>query len=99
MTEHTPGPWIVDGDASVRVAGGHVVYAVAGNGCLIATLDSANSSRQTANARLIAAAPDLLEALEHMSQCRPCGEDPWEDCEGGRKALAAIAKARGQADE
>ena len=47
-------------------------------------------------AHLIAAAPDLYEALEHMRWCRHCGEDSWEDCEGGRQALAALAKARGE---
>ena len=46
--------------------------------------------------RKLVAAPELAEALEHMRWCRHCGEDSWEDCEGGRQALAALAKARGE---
>lgn len=41
---------------------------------------------------------ELLEALEHMQTCRHCGEDAWADCEGGRKALAAIAKHTAKGD-
>ena len=44
-----------------------------------------------------AAAPDLLEALQHMQICRECAEGDWADCDGGRAALAAIAKARKEA--
>jgi hypothetical protein len=44
----------------------------------------------------MAAAPDLLEALDHMQFCRACGEGDWADCDGGRAALAAIAKATGE---
>lgn len=36
---------------------------------------------------------DLLAALLHMKGCGACAEDSWETCEGGRDALAAIAKA------
>lgn len=36
-----------------------------------------------------------LDALQHMQHCASCAEGSWEDCEGGRDALAAIAKARG----
>ena len=43
---------------------------------------------------LIVAAPDLLDGLQHMQICRECGEGDWADCDGGRAALAAIAKAR-----
>ena len=51
-----------------------------------------------ANARLIAAAPDLLEALEAIV----ASEDPgWEEWDGATSmfavARAAIAKARGTA--
>lgn len=57
---HTPGPWVVD-----RTDGGHV--KVYGPGCAICLVDRKN----TANASLIAAAPDLLDALE---RCRRYGD-------------------------
>ncbi len=48
------------------------------------------SPEQTANARLIAAAPDLLAALEWVIDYAPTGADE-------ARCRAAIAKARGTA--
>jgi hypothetical protein len=52
---------------------------------------------EEADARLIAAAPDLLEALKdallHVGNQGNVGVDEWIACE--RKALAAIGKATG----
>jgi len=45
-------------------------------------------------AALTASHAALLDALEHMKGCRWCAEDSWEDCEGGRAALAAIEVAK-----
>jgi hypothetical protein len=65
--KHTPGPWVVNKDQSrcelgVDTAGGE--WGI----CLVAdaageTLDHSSENASEANARLIAAAPDLLEAL------------------------------------
>lgn len=41
----------------------------------------------------------LRKALEHMGRCAYCAEDSWEDCEGGRQALAALASTAQAADE
>lgn len=46
-------------------------------------------------AALFAAAPDLLESLQHMQVCSICAQGSWEDCDGGKKALVAIAVATG----
>lgn len=51
--------------------------------------------RLHAETPLIAAADELAAGLEHMQHCRSCGEGSWEDCDGGRSALAVLAKARG----
>ena len=45
-----------------------------------------------ANARLIAAAPELLEALECMLSC----EDAHHVIDANKRARAAIAKAKGE---
>jgi len=51
-TKHTPGPWTLEGGK------------VCGNGYYIATVNSHGTTEGRANATLMAAAPDLLEALE-----------------------------------
>ena len=108
MSEHTPGPWITDGPAQFAHRDrGSMVYAKSGNGHLVATLENDNSPNHRENARLIAAAPDLLEACRvltdeicglHGSHSEPLKEESWDDT-GSFKAYmlarAAIAKAEG----
>lgn len=100
MTEakHTPGPWVADfGEAfHIRPSEGGTLAQVTflkGRGGLGGRR---NADECAANARLIAAAPDLLEALEL-----------WRDRISGPTEMsmqtllhmtdAAIAKARGEA--
>lgn len=103
---HTPGPWKLVDDGTVRskafgksdMMGDYLGVIVcdlkAGTGSPVwPSVARAHSQPEAeANARLIAAAPDLLEALEELYKAGP-------DCEGGplgeayRKARAAIAKA------
>jgi hypothetical protein len=62
----------------------------------------ADMEEGAANARLIAAAPDLLAALEAYDQFARANDD-WDDGEGMfdfiLKARAAIAKATGEVEE
>lgn len=66
MSKHTPGPWVVDGS-------GIKVFADVSNGYppIVAQATSGDNSltlqTMEANARLIAAAPDLLAALERAN--------------------------------
>lgn len=96
---HTPGPWVLtDGFTvyaldetkscnrfSTLINGGWVHRPSGSTGAL---LDRTTDEELRANARLIAAAPDLLEALQRIM-----AEDS-EDC--WQQARAAIAKARGE---
>lgn len=52
-TKHTPAPWKQDG-----------LYIDAPDGSLIATVNSEDSIENEFNGKLIAAAPELLEALK-----------------------------------
>ena len=89
-TAHTPGSWIV-GEESVQVltADGRtsVVWEMGGSG-----------RQREANARLIAAAPDLLAALKRIAdhECQCCAGDCGCGFRYEEWARAAIAKAEGK---
>ena len=93
--QHTPGPWSENEGFIV----GPDFETICDPRCLPPTAE--NIVTMEANARLIAAAPDLLEALEaickHATQCEMHGEPStvdgidWDDI---LKARAAIRKAR-----
>lgn len=77
----TPGSWVVDGDYDVTTEDGTVV-AWAAKGIF-------EPDEITANAHLIAAAPDLLEALQNIVKTLD-----EAGCEAATvEAKAAISKA------
>lgn len=87
--KHTPGPWVAALDHNSRpIVWGPGTWQIAdgwhtpdGNGW--------------ANARLIAAAPDLLEALKDCADRLGIHMKHSEDLAAHMKAVAAIAKATG----
>ena len=91
---HTPGPWTYwpksaypDGVISQDATTTHIAVPVF----------HPDVNRTTANARLIAAAPDLLEALKTLQRQALQGNvrgDEWMD-EALELTRAAIAKAKG----
>ena len=92
MSKHTPGPWVVVGRLTkyveARLVGG-LIQEVAACGPTMA--DEGYGQQQEANARLIAAAPDLLEALKR------CKFDSLNmTLEDREFCRAAIAKATGE---
>lgn len=106
--QHTPGPWRLEGDGLVMRHGAHMTVNVqdATNGYVVFLEQlefNANAAEFEANARLIAAAPDLLDALKtlRIDANRLCdrnlGGTYEDDC---RRAIAeadsAIDKAEGR---
>ncbi|HZX80492.1 MAG TPA: hypothetical protein VFE72_06035 [Lysobacter sp.] len=96
MSAHTPGPWAVcetPANEYWRV-GETIGYAVP---CGQRICDVALINRE-ANARLIAAAPDLLEALQKalplLARDAHAPDLEWDIAESA--AFAAIAKATGE---
>lgn len=105
MHKHTPGPWSINSwpqaDADIRIG-------ATGTPCLaVVPLRFVSINEQAANSRLIAAAPELLEALrallaEHAemnAELRAIGKGRPEDsahpdCPADM-AFVAIAKAEG----
>lgn len=96
MSSHTPGPWeIASHPADSRPEEIVKRFPVDGNTGLICELThSLYREHQLANAKLIAAAPELLEACKAMKHYGIKGKMP-----DGRWAMdlveAAIAKATG----
>ena len=86
MSKHTPGPWIV---VSRGMFSPKVVDA---NGLGICHTTYAPTGAED-NARLIAAAPDLLKALQYMLNVCPAIDAQGE--EAHYQARAVIAKAEG----
>ena len=90
---HTPGPWLVTADEDDEEG-----YSVTVADALFDTVAQLTPQRkdgeELANARLIAAAPDLLElARQYASECAECGGD------GTIEAGENIDKAAGMIPE
>ena len=85
MSDYTPGPW------RYEEFGPNVIIKATKNPMLSVVHSLYQESREQteANARLIAAAPELLEALEIALDC--AGDAWWAE-----KAEAAIEKAKGE---
>ena len=107
MSKHTPGPWIADAqdfESGPAMVDGTLIIAEgapAGEKCVA---ECHSPTRMDADARLIAAAPDLLSAMERIAE--DDGSDPhggyvdeWTEAEAFSRvqeiARAAIAKATG----
>ena len=92
--KHTPGPWF----AKRAGDGGYFEWYVGrdGENCSIAEdiADPMTRDPSEANAHLIAAAPELLEALKMMLEGGLEGPTP----QAIETALATIAKAEGRAE-
>ena len=107
--KHTPGPWaLFTEDAGTVCKDGsqlvvyHDVRAACGNTVAAVYATYASMANQRANARLIAAAPELLAALSLL--CNTCADElDLGSSENGKNnwhalttARQAIAKAKGE---
>lgn len=94
--KHTPGPWIIE--ATPRsIAEDYVIRTE--HSVVAAILPLYNEDETDANARLIAAAPELLEAAKEAREAlQPfLTEEPAAEWTAARMLDAAIAKATGEA--
>ena len=98
-SKHTPGPWGID----INSVGEYLISA----GPIGTPVDYlaviTNRKRSKANARLIAAAPEMLEALEGLFKECAMMHRYWGDGDNAKAAdkaesfaRAAIAKAKGE---
>lgn len=103
-TKYTPGPYTIHGPSKPcvhpisRDPGGD--YAIrSSSGQIIAEVfnqtSEVNFESASCNANLMAAAPELLEAVKHLSACDYPDEVDFR-CEGCNNARKAISKAEGR---
>lgn len=85
---HTPGPWHVQ-EATPPGAEAKEWFIFTSGGGYLANVNSGRSENE-ANARLIAAAPDLLAAATHL--CELVEQRPYN---AWKRLFDAIAKAEG----
>lgn len=95
QNKHTPGPWTATGHD-----GKQCVIIECDWGSVAKVLPIGAQDQETANARLIAAAPDLLEALEDAAFLMRMAAKiagPMQDSfkRSAEDAAKAIAKAEG----
>lgn len=112
MTKHTPGPWRVieeDGDGKCQHTDKCKTWVLdseeRGNMALMQAWYSGNDpdvfEEVRANARLIAAAPDLLDVLEKVTDpYRSLPDEVLEEVAPDwlAEAFAAVTKAKGESD-
>lgn len=95
MSKHTPGPWFIEDGRTKKIDHLNVFHVndktpgAASSVIAKVTCRLTWYEEQTANARLIAAAPDLLAALEALRE-RGHTDATW------MLAERAIAKAKGE---
>jgi hypothetical protein len=92
---HTPGPWFAELD--LEPMGGRLARAVMAQDAFVAyaLYDDEDDDRAAANAHLIAAAPDLLKALEAVGLAQHIdNKSNW--FRATELTNAALAKARGE---
>lgn len=99
MSKHAPGPWHVIEYANGRAFGVGVQVQTKGNMLVthnICRLSDMATPQAEANAHLIAAAPQMLEALQmacdRFANMAICEEEDCEDC----FIKAAIRAAKGE---
>jgi hypothetical protein len=106
MSKHTPGPWKIDMTTMFDCNYSRASAAIVGaNGAPVVLFDPSEGEYKqaldpdSADAHLISAAPDLLDALDLLlrySLSHPIHTDQSQFGNVYDKARAAIAKARGE---
>lgn len=94
MSDHTPAPWHCS-----PVPGRHMLGIYAGDDdtvliCEVSDEDLEVEGQRDVNARLIAASPDLLAALEGVVDWRDNNPGDWSF--PGDQIRDALAKAKGE---
>lgn len=95
MSKHTPGPWVIsythDDNLSIAIDDDPGIQGERNYD--LVTVTHGDPDELLANARLISAAPELLDALKSMLNLGNLGA--YERADAVKAARAAVAKATG----
>lgn len=99
MSEHTPGPWTVAGDSIVVGPSGNVIAECCGYS--VRATDPAQRAQggREANARLIAAAPEMLSLLTEFLCDQETLCEPYSNKSLCEKAVELLARIEGREAE
>ena len=89
MSTHTPGPWTIHSEAANAASGSPINSEIRGGHHVVVRLGTMHADSTKANARLIAAAPDLLAALQAIYGKAM----PKADYAGGKATHYLVPKA------
>ena len=92
MSRHTPGPWKVDTQGPPHIV---IMPEIADHGCGF-KYAAVGGGNEDANTALIAAAPDMLEALNNLIGMWRNGRPMYKGQAEYHDAIAAVRKARGE---
>ena len=96
MDKHTPGPWSLSDETHRDGLRSKLIHGMPEGMLAIVRVEHQGRYYGDANARLIAAAPDLLEMAKWAeSAIAPFSKDPAEQS-GIARLRAAIARAEGR---
>ena len=103
MNKHTPGTWYFETDGDGPQAQHHDRYIVASNGggriCTMHLPNSGGKSEIDANARLIAAAPEMLAILDSLRVWFIAPDLKAETLEGYARLIQnTVKKAKGESN-
>lgn len=97
MSKHTKGPWLTDRNNTHTGQIATIHHCFNNDWVEIWSSETGmGEAEQEANARLIAAVPELLEALEEVIDAWQYGSSIEEASEVYKKAKQIIAKAKGE---
>lgn len=88
-TKHTPGPWAVDYSGPARIA----IVDTSGSEVALCSKQNDDGDTDEANARLIAASPELFEACKVLLATGSFNKHGEHAEQAARFARAAIDKA------
>ena len=94
MTKHTRGPWEINSVTTVYAQNGMIQVALCKTNISSPEGDTLEKAR--ANAHLIAAAPELLEALEELLKSEESPHSETVRYLAREEARAAIDKVKGR---